>query len=106
MPGVVSVAALDEKQPHLIADYSNHGELSVDLAASGTFYFDARNNGKLKMLMGTSFAAPAITRKIAEIISSHQLQRPLPRETIYEYLKEYTQKSNTIDVNIGVLKAK
>lgn len=74
LQGVVSVAALHESENRL-ADYSNYGRNSVNIAAPGT---DAMNiMGASYRIEGTSFAAPKVARAIAIIKGTNPHHDPV-----------------------------
>lgn len=58
LPNVISVAATDENDN--LADFSNYGDSSVDLAAPGVNIVSTYLNGETSNLQGTSMACPLV----------------------------------------------
>ncbi|MCA9779684.1 MAG: S8 family serine peptidase, partial [Candidatus Eremiobacteraeota bacterium] len=69
LPNVISVAATDHNDR--LADFSNYGAQSVDLAAPGVAIYSSVHGGQYKELSGTSMAAPFVTGAAGLIVSEY-----------------------------------
>lgn len=58
LPGIISVAATNNRDE--LADFSNFGETTVDLAAPGEAVLTTAVNGEYTFIDGTSFASPIV----------------------------------------------
>ncbi len=68
---VITVGALNpEYGSEMVASFSNYGKINVDIFAPGKDIYSPRTNNKYDYIMGTSFAAPAVSG-IAALIRSY-----------------------------------
>jgi hypothetical protein len=74
LPNVISVAATDENDT--LADFSNYGVTSVDLAAPGVNILSTYLNGDTETLQGTSMACPLVAGAMALIVSENPQVSP------------------------------
>lgn len=84
---VIAVAAAEKnKENNVLADWSNYGEKSVNLAAQGTRIKSTFPKDAIKKISGTSMAAPAVSRYIAWL-RFNEIEKKLEkaaRERIFE----------------------
>ena len=77
-PNMLVVAAIDENGE--LADFSNHGKSSVDIAAPGEDILSTEPEGSTGEKSGTSMAAPYVTRVSAKVKAINP--RLTPRQII------------------------
>ncbi|VGO14954.1 Thermophilic serine proteinase [Pontiella desulfatans] len=74
LPNIVSVAATDENDN--LADFSNYGASSVDLAAPGVSIVSTYLNGDTATLDGTSMACPHVAGAMALLVTVDPMLTP------------------------------
>jgi thermitase len=88
-PNLVSVAAVDRDGN--IADFSNYGSTTVDIAAPGVSIESTWLNGTYKVLSGTSMAAPHVAG-VATLLINRE-----PNLTVAELKARLTQTVKPLD---------
>ena len=69
LPNIISVAATDEND--VLADFSNYGATSVDLAAPGVNIVSTYPGGGTETLQGTSMACPHVAGALGLLVSEN-----------------------------------
>jgi uncharacterized delta-60 repeat protein len=103
-PYVVSVAATDRNDA--LADFSNYGATTVDLAAPGVSVYSTLRNGNYGIFSGTSMATPhvagaaALALSVAPTLSAVQLKnRLLENVDVIPGLAGKTATSGRLNIN-------
>ena len=91
LSNVISVAANDEM--YELADFSNYGNVSVDISAPGVELYTTQPNNSYKFFSGTSAAVPVVTGISAILKSIHPEITP-------QQIKSFIM--NNADVNLDL----
>lgn len=96
LPNIVAVAATDRNDQ--LADFSNWGAKTVDLAAPGVDIYSTIPGGKYEAFSGTSMATPHVTGAVALMLS---LFPSLTNEQIVSRLLNSTDKLPQLDGKVA-----
>ena len=92
---VITVAATDDKD-HL-ADFSNYGKKTVDIAAPGDTIGSTWKKGEYRYMSGTSMAAPLVAAAAAMLYK----QKSAPVKTIRKLLLDHVDKKSKLNDKVA-----